>query len=345
VLYLWFRLSRRTSSSIGFENDQEAEMRKSLFFGLIAVLALVCAVPTQAAIISTTASGPMDADVEPDGFLDNWEGNPAAPTAGNADTWVVGHNMTLNTTWYGGTTQVDSGYVRASAAAYLQDVVLNGGAIEHDNVNAFLYGDTLTLNSGYIRKNRKNSFTVSFDDYVGAGTIIVTGNNPQSNKKLLMTSTLSDAFDDFTGTFSVELDNGTGVAFGFDMDITKGTFGILLTDRDGISQPTPDATGRYVLSNDVSVQSFRIKDYQDVDDGTGTLVRTLVLDYGFAPGTYTLDTAANPGAIDLTSLDGRDFSPFFVNSSGTFTVVPEPATLSLLALGLIPAILRKRRKA
>jgi hypothetical protein len=164
--------------------------------------------------------------------------------------------------------------------------------------------------------DRKNNLTLSFDDYVGSGTIKVTGNNPQNGKPLTLTSSQPDAFDGFTGTFQCDVLNGVGAALRFGIDITNPTFGILLTETEEI-QTGAGITGRYDLTNDVTVTSLKIKDYQDV---AGEDV--LVLDYTFAPGTYTLDTTANPGATDLSNVDGTglDLSPHFVDGGGTITV-------------------------
>ncbi|WOO41477.1 DUF6288 domain-containing protein [Rubellicoccus peritrichatus] len=68
---------------------------------------------------------------------------------------------------------------------------------------------------------------------------------------------------------------------------------------------------RFVLSGDIAVTNLTVdKDY-------------------FSTGTYTLDTANNPGAIDLSNLNGRDYSPFFENSGGTITVTVAPPAIGL----------------
>ena len=66
-----------------------------------------------------------------------------------------------------------------------------------------------------------------------------------------------------------------------------------------------------------------------------------------AQGVYTYTTLDVPGAIDtfLYGIDGSNIVGYYTDSSGThgfLAVIPEPTTLSLLAIGMLMACRRRR---
>ncbi|MCH7229050.1 hypothetical protein MLD59_23110, partial [Verrucomicrobiaceae bacterium E54] len=115
-------------------------------------------------------------------------GNPSAlPTSGDLDTWVVQDSLRAgfaNTTWNGGTTQVDGGtnypwlglIYLAGINVTFQDVVLNGGGINSNGHT--ITGNTLTVsatNGGYFGTEGGGTTTLDFDAITGSGTLTSIG--------------------------------------------------------------------------------------------------------------------------------------------------------------------------
>lgn len=279
----------------------------------------------RAASFTSSSAGFFLEDSAPaDGSLDNWDTNPAAPTSGNSDTWIVDLNMSGENgtaTWHGGTTQLDSGEInlKNNSNFTIQDLVLNGGQLEGDQGNMTLnVNGTMTINTGTYtgRGNKTAHLTLNATDYAGSGTFTVI-----DNRNSTLTFASGD-FSGFTGSFVVENGSPTSVgnipALGFSYSIANATFSIELVE--GLHGGTDPIYGNYKFF-----------------DGTDVKVTALTIGgAGIGAGTYTM--------ADLIALDAG-YANHLIDeggATGTITIVPEPASLALLGLGGL-IILRRRR--
>jgi hypothetical protein len=283
------------------------------------------------------------------------------PTAGDTGTWTVLHDVNRDTdnspsgsndditdqTFLGQTLVIGNGLPdpnanngtlrleSASQTLTVNDLVLNyNGRIFQDRDNNTLIGDTLTFNGdgGLISADRGGNMTINFENYAGDGTVYFFGNNSNDDNAVIFQTTNANpgtAFQSFTGTLWRDRLNGPGGGFGFGFNINVATFDIVLADTDADLPPftnnggargeigdlQEDANGTLFLTDDIDIKVTGLRLIDDLADGTN------FIDVQLDPGVYALDTAANPGAIDLANVGGNDYSRFFTGGTGTVEIV------------------------
>jgi len=345
---------RPMNPSIGRLNMHASNTRNLVVLGTLAIAMTFAGITNAATIPSVTNGNLIDSST--------WSGSPAVPTSGTSDTntWQIVHNVTRDaaSTFAGQILEVGSGsndgtlrLEGGSATLTVRDLVLNtDGTIFQDKDTNTLAGDTMTLNGGRFSIDRDGKLNVNFETYDGSGTVAFYGNNANADPATLFqtsNSTPGTAMQGFTGTLYVDVLNGSGGSIGFNFDITAASFGIKLADTDSCCEGASDTlgtNGKLRLNDDVDITVTDVHLYDEASDGS------IVLDVHLAPGTYTLNTGVNPGAIDLTNVGGNDYSRFFTGGSGTVTigssgpVIPAPAALPG-GLALMGVMLVARRRS
>ena len=130
-------------------------------------------------------------------------------------------------------------------------------------------------------------------------------------------------------------------AVGFGNTVMNGTYGIIVDSLTGVlEQKLGNHSAGIQLTDEVNVMS----------NTTNSGVRTVHLERARAIGDadyYTFAAAA--GTIDLIWTTSEDAWPAFHGSNNfgidaiTLSLVPEPITLGVLAMGCVTGLLRRRR--
>ncbi|MEO0795128.1 MAG: DUF6288 domain-containing protein [Verrucomicrobiota bacterium] len=182
-------------------------------------------------------------------------------------------------------------------------VLFPGSTLYQQNSDDTATFDTITVHQGLITYNgNRSNQKIAANRIVGDGEL--TWRRPNSTQDLTNLAEIDCA--DMTG-FTGLLTIGGSTQSGGPVDLTQD---ILSGDASFAMHIVGDGNF-FVLSGQVAVTDLTVdKDY-------------------FAAGTYTLDTATNPSAIDLTDLNGRDYSPFFGDLGGTITVTGVPPAIEL----------------
>lgn len=272
-----------------------------------------------AAVIDWTDGGADNSWVDPA----NWGGNPV--TSGN--TYVV----TSDQVTASGDLSFDGDLLRmqnfnavifTGGNSFSGNVELNnGGVIRHNRSGTVTVGGTLDLpnNNGIVESNGSNNRIIQLDALIsGTGNALIGGSTATNGV------VITNAANTFSGVW--ETQNS-----GFFRTTAQGTLG---TGSIEVDSGTFDA--EYDL--DATLNSllmtggvYELDTFSHTYAEGGVTIGTLVLE----AGTYTvgeLNTIAQDEGLDPAS---------FTGTTGTLTVIPEPGSLALLALGGL-CLLRRR---
>jgi len=248
-------------------------------------------------------------------------------------TLVIGNGLADESS-VGGNLRLES----SDGTLTVNDVVLNyNGKISMDRNHGILVGDTISFvgDGGHISSERNSNnrrLEMIFENFTGEGIVYFFGNNANGDRNVEFSTTNANpgqAWSGFTGTLWRDRLNGDGGAIGWTHDIDVATFDIVLADtaadlppstnnggaRGEIGDLRPEANGKLNLNDDVDIKVTGLRLIDDLADGTN------FIDVQLDPGVYALDTAANPGAIDLANVAGNDYSRFFTGGTGTVEIV------------------------
>ncbi len=225
-----------------------------------------------------------------------WPVGTTLPSPGNIDIWQSGSNTLSNAgTFYGGTLVIQPGGSyrtgATDATATAQNVVLDGGRIVQNSAGYARFNcNTLTLNSG---------------------TILAGGSGTGAKRPIFFDSGALQG----NGAITINCIAIGGNAVTFD------TAGGLVATTNFTGSFNVDSLGILAFSGGTTAGTFGISAVSGgrlvLADGTDTKVTSLTLGgSSFVNGTY-----------DAGDLGAYAFSP---TSTGTITVIPEPATLGLI---------------
>lgn len=285
---------------------------KRIFPALALSLTCFSTSSLHAAVIATTAAGSWVAG-------STWVGGIVP---GDGDTANINHGTIDHNVSDGFAEPTDfinlnaGGVLRVQRSHVYENMTLNGGQLHIWNDDDTVTIGTLTVVSGQLRDRNNRE-----DNGIAATTIVGSGNLNFFNWS--NSGSVAEAFfidspnmTGFTGSLDIGSPGRVGLV-DLRQDITPANASFSMTMVAGSNQ--------LVLSGHVAVIALAL--------GGDNL----------SPGTYTLDTTANPGATDLSNVGGTDYSGFFQDSSGTITVVPEPSVPCTLlgAAGLLVLVRRR----
>ena len=276
---------------------------------------------TQAATINWTGGGANNSWVDPV----NWGGN--AVTAGN--TYVVS-----------GTT-----------ISVRDDLTFDGDLLRMQNFNAVIFtagnsfsGNFELNNGGTIRHNQ--SGTISVDGSLNFGNLIGTVEANGSGTRIIELNAL------ITGTGTARI-GGNGSEDGVIISNASNSFnGIWETHNAGFFRTTVQGslgTGDIIVDSGLFDAEYNLNATSNSLTMTGGTYELETFNHTYAENGVVIGTVTlPPGIYDITSLNTlavvEGLSPTsFTGTTGTLTVVPEPASLVLLSAGSL-LILSRRHK-
>ncbi|WOO40238.1 DUF6288 domain-containing protein [Rubellicoccus peritrichatus] len=234
-------------------------------------------------------------------------GNYTATTTWDGSVIPVDGNVTIQNhqvTYSGSSGSVDlvvigsEGTSRINSSTTFEEKILNAnGNINFSKSTRTLTVDKLTINGGRIFENSgKSNNEIAATTIIGDGDVHFYGANASG----LATALAINCTDmkGYNGTIIIGGNGANGyVDFHQDIASADASFGIDIVG-DG---------NRLALSGDLAVTSLTVNG--DV----------------LSLGTYTIDTASNPTATDLSNVNGTDYSSFFGDLGGTITVATPTA--------------------
>lgn len=240
--------------------------------------------------------------------------NTAAPSAGN--TYESAHILRTATTFGGDSLTVIAGGVVAlkPSSTAISNLHMNGGSIQ----NYYADNNTATLNGAL---------------YIDAPTSITPGTNVGRINAIASTM-YGDKTITITGgsTTAVNL-TGTNNPFTGNWVVNSSLLKAIGSGSLGSGNLTVNAGGKFDADSAI-----------DSPSATFTLLGQMVLDQSVSFGTIIIngDTLA-PGTYTFAELNTAYDAQFADGGTGTLTVVPEPASLGMVALSLL-ALRRPRRR-
>ncbi|MBK1829299.1 PEP-CTERM sorting domain-containing protein [Verrucomicrobiaceae bacterium R5-34] len=303
----------------------------------IALLSLM-SLPLSAATVSWDGGG-ADSLWE---TADNWS-DDAVPSSGNdyvVDANTVRTADVSTNTFAGDSLTVQNGAVlnlyRTNGGGYftvshtinsltVSDAELRPessvGSIGHILTNSVHFTGSNTINMNY----NSGYTTLMFLDggLTGSGTIAITRDSTGSTRSLSIGGDASGYDGDIT--FS-NVENTEVLTLSLDHSSGWGTGGVIIGDYGTLSFNTDVTNTAGLVSMGTTGTTL------DLLDGTSSTVGALSIG----------GNAVNPGVYDAASLGALGYGGSFTGA-GSLTVVPEPSSSALLALGGVAFFLRRRR--
>ena len=296
-------------------------MLKWQFVSALGVGLVMAVGTTQAATINFTGGGSNWVDPV------NWGGN--AVTAGN--TYVMGSNNTTSvggTTTFSGDLLVQNGFnatlFTGNNAAFTANLqIINGGRLQRNQTGNSVVSGTILVDSGTGRlwANGGGVRSLEINSLISGDATIDIGGGQIDDGVIL-----TNAANTFSGTWDTF---GTG----FFRSTVQGSLG----------------TGDIIVDTGIFDAEYNLDATSNSLNMTGGTYELDTFNHTYAENDVVIGTLTlTPGTYDITSLNTlavvEGLSPTsFTGTTGTLTVIPEPASLVLLGVGSLLMLSRRRQ--